>query len=680
MSALRIHLLGDFSLCYGDVLLAGVDTPRLQSLLARLVLLHQETPIARQRLAFLLWPDTHEAQARTNLRNLLHQLRKRLPEGVREFLVYEDRKTVQWRPDAHFSLDVTEFEKLITAAVLQMDRNDKDAARHSLEAALSLYRSDLWPSCYEDWIAPVREHLRNRYAEAAEQLIHLLREQRDYPAAIRCAQKLRHSDLLREASSLHLMRLFALSNDEAGAVRIYREYAQTLKRELDMEPGQEMQHLYQSLLAGSASNAPLRMTPAALTGHWPLVNRQTEWKQLTAAWECAMRGHAHLVLLTGEAGIGKTRLAEELLVWASRTGAASARAQAYALGQVAYNSVSDWLRSPAFQSALARLDALWLAEVARILPELLVARPELQPPAPLTDSWQQNRFFDALVRVAVAGNRPLLLLLDDLQWCDQETLGWLFYLLQAAATAPLLLVGTLRSDFNAEQAVLPFLQNLRRNRMVTEIELPALSEAETIELAAYVTGKAVDAHLARHLYYESEGNPLFVVEMARAALLSEGEAAGSISPGGALPMPPLIRTVIEARLSQLSPPARALANIAATIGREFTLDVLIRAGHDELAMVAEQLDELRQRQIIREQGQGYYFTHDKLREVVYAGMNAVRRLLLHQRVGDALALSHAANLDAASGQIAVHYERAAMPDKAIAFYQRAAEAAQRVIA
>ena len=153
------------------------------------------------------------------------------------------------------------------------------------------------------------------------------------------------------------------------------------------------------------------------------------------------------MLVTGEAGMGKSRLAEEFLLWASQQGAVTAKTRSYAAeGQLSLAPVTDWLRSDGLRAPLRQLDAVWLTEVARILPELLAEQPDLPHYESVTEYGQRQRFFEALARAILVASQPLLLLIDDLQWCDQETLEWLHFLLRFDPTARLLVIGCAREE------------------------------------------------------------------------------------------------------------------------------------------------------------------------------------------------------------------------------------------
>jgi DNA-binding SARP family transcriptional activator/predicted ATPase len=677
MPTLQIQLLGDFRLLYDDQPVTMAQHLRLQSLLAYLIV-HGDAPQARQHLAFLFWPDASEAQARANLRRTLHELRRLLP-FLAHFLQIEDH-FLQWRNSPASTVDVV----LFAASLAQAEQAAEPAmVQATLEQAVALYGGDLLPGCYDDWLLLERERLRQQYRQALEQLISLLEQQREFSSALVYAHRLLHCDLLHESSYRLLMRLHVLNGDRAAALRIYHTCATTLAQELGVEPGPEVQQIYQRLLNAPTVPAAQPNAPARTArGMLPLVGRQWQWQVLQAVWRSAAAGAAHCVLIAGEAGMGKTRLAEELLQWADRQGFATARTRSYAAeGRLAYTPLIDWLRADELRSSLPDLEPVWLVEVARLLPELLVERPELPPPAPMADSWQRQRFREALARAMLLGRQPLLLVIDDLQWCDGETLAWLRYFLRLAAQERLLVVGTVRpEEVGSDHPLTSLLLDLRQTGQLTEMELGPLTGDETAALAAQVAGRALDADQAAALYTQTEGHPLFVVEMLRAS-----EKRETVSPqafrSASVALPPKVQAVIQSRLAQLSPAARALAGLAAIVGRAFSMKVLAQAGDGDEDALVRGLDELWQRRLIREQGADTYdFSHDKIREAAYAGVSRARRRQFHRRVAMALEQIHAAELDPISGELAAHYEQAGLPEQAVRYYQQAAGVAQRIYA
>ena len=684
---LSIQVLGDFSLVYGDQQVMSFNTTRLQSLLTYLVL-HRDAPQHRQHLAFLFWPDAIESQARNNLRQLLHHLRHALP-AIGQFLDVET-STLHWRPDAPISLDVAEFERALHVADVATGQNDQLTLRTALEQATSFYRGDLLPSCYDEWIIPERERLRQCHLQALEQLLSVLEAQGDTVSAIRCTQRLIRFDPLSEDLYRRLMRLKALNNDRAGALRVYHTWATALQSELGVEPDPATREAYERLLHLQTPEARAIERQPESAPKPTLIGRQREWNDLQVAWQRARGGEPHFVLVTGEAGIGKSRLAEDFLAWVIQQGVVTARTRSYAAeGQLSLAPVTDWLRSDGLRSQLGQLDPVWLTEVARLLPELFAERPDLPHYEPVTEYGQRQRFFESLARALLVAEQPLLLLLDDLQWCDQETLEWLHFLLRFDPMAPLLVVGCARTEeLPPHHTLHTLLLHLRNTAAVTEIVLQPLDAAETAKLAAEVAKGELDMDSLMHLYHETDGYPLFVVEMVRAGL---GRAQASAAEAGhphsqlsltdAETLPPRVRAVLVGRLLQLSVASREFVDLAATIGREFTLDLLITASNADVDSAVRALDELWQKRIVRDHGANSYdFTHDKLREVAYAEISAPQRRLLHRRVAQALEVMHAEDIDSVSGQIASHYEQAGMILQALPSYQRAAAVAQHVFA
>lgn len=673
---LQIRLLGEFSLRFDGQMVRGVATMRQQSLLAWL-LLNRGAPQSRRQLAFALWPDSSERQARTNLRRELHNLRRALPAA--EQYLSTEMQTLQWRSSAPLALDVADFEQALAAAQAAHAMGDEAGLQQALMQAVAQYKGDLLPGCYDDWLLAERERLRQEYLRALEQLVGHLQALGDYRAAIGYAQQWLREDALVEEAYERLIRLYALSGDRARALRTYHACVTTLQRELGVEPGPAIQRAYEHLLKGGAPPEHVQPLPqTALIGTVPLVGRQEEWETLQARWCEAAGGRSQFVALMGEAGIGKTRLVEALLDWAARQGITVAQARCYAseLG-LAYAPVTDWLRGSGLRGDLWRLDDVWLTQVARLLPELLAEKPHLPAPEPVSESWQRLHFFEALARAVFVGGRPLVLAIDDLQWTDQETLAWLHYLLRYGSPSPLLIAATIRStEIDDSHPLHSWLADLRGTDRLAEIELGPLNERDTAILAAHIAGAQLDAHAAARLYRETEGNPLFTVETVRVR-------AGQPADGGAVeaPLSPRIQAVIESRLAQLSPLARRVANLAAATGSAFTFEVLAEASQEDEDFLVAALDELWQRRITREQSDhDYDFSHNKIREVVYNNLSLANRRLLHRRIARAMETVHAADLDGMSQQIARQYEAAGVRERAIAYYRRAGQVAQGIYA
>lgn len=274
LSTLDVHLLGGFRITYSGEPVRGIETARLQSLFAYLdLVLHPGAPQSRQHLSFRFWPDSPEAQARTNLRQLLYHLRHALPESDR--LLCVDTRTVQWRPDAPYDLDVANFEHAVVRADEADQRADQGAARAALKEAAELYRGDLLPGCYEDWIEPERERLRQEYTGVLERLAVMMEDQRDYVAAISYAERLLRRDPLRETSYRSLMRLHSLNGDRADALRVYHDCLTALRQELGVDPDLATRALHERLLKADAKpgrkDAPRSTVPAV---EFPLVGRR----------------------------------------------------------------------------------------------------------------------------------------------------------------------------------------------------------------------------------------------------------------------------------------------------------------------------------------------------------------------------------------------------------------------
>jgi len=445
-------------------------------------------------------------------------------------------------------------------------------------------------------------------------------------------------------------------------------------------PGPMLQAAYEQLL-NIESDAEPPIGRHSTEQHLPLIGRKQEWKRLQAAWQVTAVGHSRIVVLTGEAGIGKSRLAEEMVRWANRQGIIAVASNCYlSESSLAYAPVISWLRTYPIRSNMERLSSETRTELSRLLPELLVEYPTIKRPGPLEQSWQRQYFFEALTSAVLLGNRPILLLIDDLQWCPPDTLEWLHFLLRYNDRSRLMLLAIVRAEeVHTETLLVELLNELQQGGRLTEIALTQLSEAEAGELASHMLGRTLTPSEAATLYAETEGNPFFVVEMMRGNLITDTKAPRS--PTRDVDLPLGVQAVIQRRLDHLTPEARAVLAVAAVIGRSFSFGLLLRATAISEDALLNVLDELWQRRIVREQeADTYDFTHDKLRVMTYAGLSASRKRTLHRRIAEALETEAAQNLDLVSGQIAMHYEQGYLPLQAARFYERAAVSARRLYA
>ena len=412
-----------------------------------------------------------------------------------------------------------------------------------------------------------------------------------------------------------------------------------------------------------AHDQPSSCTVAQLQVSKPFIGRQKPWQALLDAWHNAEQGYPHMLAVTGEAGIGKTRLAEALLDHLAQQDISIASACAYAMETTAYGPVSEWLRAESIKRRLALLENTWLSDIARLLPELLVERSDLVLPQPLSESWQRRQFFEALARAVLATEQPLLLFLDDLQWCDQDTLKWLHYLLRFDINAKLLIVTTLRNEELADNPALSSLFfELQKLDRLTEIELMPFDADETAALATHVMNYSPTQEQLDRLYRITTGHPLFIVEMSRLQLESE--------------LPPKIQAVITARLAQLSDHAKQLIGLAAAIGRRFTLNFLISASGEVEQNVVQALEELWRKRIIRESEGGYDFSHDLIRKVAYGAVSPIKKQLYHRQIADVL--ENQSTIEIGTTPLAIHNMQAGRWAKAANFYGQAALHARQI--
>lgn len=669
---LFLRLLGGPSLCDNGSTLTGPATQRHRLALLALLASSRSRPQSRDKLVGWLWPERDVEHARNLLNQGVHALRRAIGEAG--IISVQDELRLD---PAAVACDVVAFEDAIAAG--------------ELERAIGLYTGPFLDgfhlpgaSEFEHWADGERDRLRRSYARSLESLAEAAEERREWSSAVERWRGLVSEEPYNARVTLRLMRALDGAGDRAGALQQARLHTLLLQQEFEAEPDPDVVALADRLrgedvtrLVAQRVDLPVPSPPALEAPSLALVGRTAEWECLTRAWLAGRRGPPRCLLVSGVAGIGKTRLVEEFVRWADRQSATIAMSRCYGtVGRLPYAPLADWLRSPALRHSLAALPQVWRAELGGLLPEVGIQPSEAGSRRDVPQVEARHRFFEAMVRAIAEAPHPLLLFIDDIQWADRDTLEWIRYFLRSDEPRWVLVVATLRlGEVPLEDRLDAVLLDLRRDGRLEEIPLEPLDVADTAALGAAVAGATLDPAAARALHRETEGHPLYIVEMMRSKASARPASTGS---GARQSLPQRVLATIEARLAQLSSACRMVVGVAAVIGREFRMDLLAEGsgiGEDEAASA---LDELLERRLVREQSDGSYdFSHANIREVAYAGLSSARRRLLHQRIARALIVSAAGSTGSAAA-IARHLEQGGLIEEAVPYYERAAEVANRI--
>lgn len=671
---------------YGEVDCPPFPTRRCTALFAYLVA-NRPRAVERAHLAGVLWPQVAEAAARRNLNTELWRLRQAL--GPAAEAVRADSSSIRFDPPGPVDVD---FERILAVGP---DTPIEELTRLAESSPLEFLSGH-----YDDWVIGLQERLRGRYLHGLERLLAIRREQGALQEAIACGRRLLAHDPLREEVHRELMRLHAAVGDRAAAIRQYRQCVEVLSHELGVPPMPDTEAAYRRVLLGPPEAESFAASPSLPEAIF--VGRGKELDGLRSAWDDSARGQGRVVLVTGEAGIGKTRLIEE---WMAGLGepAIALRARCSEVDDgTPYLPVADILRSalkPPLLSRLQTLSRVWLGEIARLVPEALDLWPDLPANPPLPPEQAQERL-QAVLAGTLAGlaspGRPLLLFVDDLHWADPATLDVLGRLVNGVGSRPLMLLGSYRPEAIALDPDHPLNSWLSAIGAADSriIHLAPLSSEETAEWLWRLGGTAQPPErFAERIFLETEGHPLFVLETLRelfdSGLLSaNADGAWSIplhrhaDDLSRLPLPAGVRDVIRARVSRLRAEHRDFLTLAAVIGRRFDLPLLRSASGQEEARVIDSLADLLRSRLIRQipGGASFDFSHDKIREVIHQGLDPSHRRHLHEKVGRALENLADSRPDDPIEALAYHFARSDDLPRAVRYLRQAAERAKGLFA
>ena len=578
-----------------------VDTRKATAVLAFLAVTgHTHT---RAVIATLLWPEADPERSRSALRRTLSTLRSAL--GAERLI--SDRLTVGLNLDGAV-FDLAEFRRVAA---------DPAAGIDALKAAVALHRDELLAGFalrdsveFDDWQRGAQETVRRERASALDRLTELLAQEGRFDEAIAAARQRLALDSLHEPTHRRLIDLCARAGRRGDALVQYRECVRVLDRELGVAPLSETTDLYNAINGGAAPAATVS-EPAAPAAELALVGRSRELARLLGA-HTAAREHGALVVIEGESGVGKTRLAQEALAAIADRGGRILAAHPHPGEQgLAYGVIAALLRE-AIGADLESVEETSRADAARLLPEL-----GPPPPGSLDEPGVRLRFLEAISRLILAafGEVPGVVWIDDLQWCDPASLDALAYLARRLESRPVLLLGARRTDEPDPQRIYA-----RFAEPGERLALGRLSRADVISLALQ---SGLDEPAADRVFRESEGLPLFVAELLAPGLEASGAGGG-------------VRAAFEARLDAVSEASAQVLSAAALIGRTFDADTLRLASGRSEEEVATALEELGARGVILERDAAYDFGHERLRAITEERIGLARRRLLHRRIAQAL--------------------------------------------
>jgi predicted ATPase len=578
------------------------------------------------------------------------------------------------------------------------ERFVNDGSPSALERATTLYRGDFLEGLdvkeemFEEWLMTQRERLHELALNASAKLLsHQLKNNLD-EEAIQTALRLLGLDPFQESVHQILMRLYFKNGRRGAALMQYQRCVEVLQRELGVEPEPETKQLYQDILQRSSRTAPAEIprirqagrrrrksTTAHLELHAPeipLIGRRQELVRLREAMGEARKGRGQTIAILGEAGIGKSRLVQELGAEPIRGGGLALVGHSYEIEQVL--PFGPWIN--AFRGGkviedpdiVQSLSAVWRVELARLFPE--VGEPGLEVS---TAPENAVRLFEAVAHLldCLVSRQPLLLILEDLHWADEMSLRLISFLSHRIQDRSVLLVGTAREEEVSQTPLLSeLLQELDRNPRALSFTLSSLSRGDTGTLVRRLARARFEesllARLEQGIWASSEGNPFIVVETMRA--LQEGDG---LQVQSSVPLPKQVRVVVAQRLERLSDRAKQLVAVAAIIGREFDYALLERAVALGELEAAEGVEELLRRRVLHGVEERFDFTHDRIREVAYTQILPAHGKLLHGLVAKALEEVYAENLEPHYAALGVHYREGGVWEKATVYLHKAGAAA-----
>ena len=680
MSAFALRLFGSPVLATAE---GGTVVPALGAkplaLLAFLTL--EPRPHSREALAGLLWGESPEAEARASLRQALRHLRETLGAAI-----HADRALIELaEPPA---CDAVEFR---AALALDPSRAATFEVPRFLDG-FSIRRA----AQFDEWVAQTRTTLLRQYQQTLGRLAREAMGQWRWRDAVELADRWLASDPVSDEAAQLAVEARYLSGNRAAALAQYAEFRDLVAREAGCEPSRGLQALVRRVEADRAT-ADSRPVTDEWYAHAPsfeasLIGRDAQWKMLGAAWKGVVRGQGRIMLVEGESGVGKSRLADEFLRWIVAEGGTVMRGRSYdRQAGVPYEPVVEALRSALDAPGLGGTSPEWLVEAARLVPELRERFPAL--PVAEAGGGEGWRLFEGVAQLlaAISAERPVAIVVDDFQWCDEDSCNLIRFITRRLEGAPVLWLGLLTlGEVERDAPASRLCRVLRAKAHAEVVTVGPLSEEEVWQLVremGHVSTPTGGRRFAARLFRITGGNPFYVIELLKTmfaqGLLAMDEQSGewTVAPGEVgttheVPMSQTVQDVIAERVDRLPAELRDVLITIAVSGGGCRPDVLSHVHGISRLHAASVGDALVDRHLVVEEGGAYRCVHPVVAHMVRDGLTASRRTEVHRSLALALELVLGGEgSPAVAGELARHADRGGERELAYRYARLAAEGA-----
>jgi DNA-binding SARP family transcriptional activator len=654
---------------------------KVLALLTYLVL--EPGPHSREELAGLLWGESPEPEARASLRQALKHLRDALGDVARS-----DRTVVELtRP---VDCDVRDFRQFVL-------QEPQRALATDIPRFLTGFSIRHAPQ-FDEWVSATRRELLQQYENALSSLAREAMGQRRWRDTVELAERWLKCDPLSDEAARLAVEARYLAGDRGAAIARFGEYRAVLAREAGCEPSRSLLNLARRV---ESDATPQSTQP--VTDEWyaraplfesSLIARKEEWATLVKGWKAVSRGAGRIVLIQGEAGVGKTRLAEEFLRWVVAQGGTVLRGHGYDVrAGIPYEPVVEMLRDALAAPGVAGTSPEWLTEVTRLIPELKERFPALPEPGTPSDSTDGWRLFEGVAQLilALAAERPLVISLDDLQWCDSDSCNLLRFLARRTEQAPVFWLGTLSlGDLERDAPAARLCRVLRAKAHASVVSLGPLSEDELwrmIREMGRLSTPTSAQRFAKRIYGVTAGNPFYAIELLKTmfaqGLLAVDETSGewtalsgAVAGGREFPVSQTVHDVIAERVERLPEQLNEVLITVAVAGAGCRTEVLSHVHGISRLHAAAVGDALVDRRLVVEEGGTYRCAHPVIAHVVRDGLSLSRSREVHRTL--ALALERMVAQEEGrevAREIARHADRGGEPALAYRFALIASEGA-----